>query len=876
MFLITGVGFGWFLSRGMAQPVGEEGPLPRPETAGLSLRRIRILPRSSLGYQLDSRQSETGETVIVLSGGINVILEGVQAPGLAGIGLSTQVGTVDIMTDRAVVWTRGIQSDGSSGALQGREMPLEIYLEGNIIFRQGERVVYADRMFYDARGQVGVLLDAELLTPLPEFDGKQYEGIVRLRATAVRQLDESQFIAQNALITTSRLEKPSYSLVSDSIFFEDRQLPAIDPATGLSQLNRRGDGPRMEHQHHAIARNNRLYVEGIPVFYWPTLATDFQRSSYYINNIRIRNDRVMGTQALVDLDAYQLLGIRNAPSGTDWDVSVDYLSERGLGWGSTFEYTGRSWWGLPGAATGELDLWGIKDEGLDNLGRGRRDLVPEEDFRGHALWRHRHRMADGWQLTGQIGWLSDRSFQEQYYEREWDEDPDAATEIELKRVRDNQSVSIRGSGRINHFFTQTQWLPRLDHYWLGQPLFGDHLLWHEHTSLGYANIGLASMPADPTLAAQWKLLPWELDSLGNRIDVAGERLTTRHELDWPFAVGAIRFVPFALGEMGHWGQDIDGNDIQRAYFQTGIRASVPFWATYPDVSSQVLNLSGLAHKMVFNVEASYADANRNYDQFPLYDSLDDDAIEEFRRRLYFTTFGGVLPGAVPLQYDARTYALRSGLQGSVTSPAIEIADDLEMVRFGMRHRWQTKRGVRGQQHIIDWLLFDVNATWFPDPNRDNFGQDIGVVDYDLRWHLGDRFTFISDAMADFFGGGLRTISGGVLMNRPDRGNGYVGFRAFDGPFHANVLTGSFAYRMTEKWVSTASASIDLADTGNIGQTFSLTRIGESLLVTVGAHVDSSKDNIGMNFMIEPRFLPSIQLTRRTGLVIPPVGAYGIE
>ena len=36
-------------------------------------------------------------------------------------------------------------------------MPLEIYMEGNIVFRQGDRTVYADRMFYDVRRQIGEL-----------------------------------------------------------------------------------------------------------------------------------------------------------------------------------------------------------------------------------------------------------------------------------------------------------------------------------------------------------------------------------------------------------------------------------------------------------------------------------------------------------------------------------------------------------------------------------------------------------------------------------------------------------------------------------------------------------------------------------------------
>ena len=168
----------------------------------------------------------------------------------------------------------------------------------------------------------------------------------------------------------------------------------------------------------------------------------------------------------------------------------------------------------------------------------------------------------------------------------------------------------------------------------------------------------------------------------------------------------------------------------------------------------------------------------------------------------------------------------------------------------------------------------MNATYFPDADRDNFGQELGLMDYDLRWHLGDRFTVLSDGFADVFGDGLKTVSGGVLINRPTLGNGYVGLRTINGPVTSNVLLGSFSYRLSEKWITTAGAAYDFANDGNIGQTFTVTRIGESMLVTLGVNVDASKGNVGFNFLIEPRFLPKLRLTQTTGIDVPPAGAWG--
>jgi len=69
-----------------------------------------------------------------------------------------------------------------------------------------------------------------------------------------------------------------------------------------------------------------------------------------------------------------------------------------------------------------------------------------------------------------------------------------------------------------------------------------------------------------------------------------------------------------------------------------------------------------------------------------------------------------------------------------------------------------------------------------------FGSEFGLFDYDVRWHLGDRFTIVSDGAADFFGHGLRMVSGGVLLNRPSRGNAYLGVRSISAAGLAKIAT----------------------------------------------------------------------------------------
>ncbi|MCA9258558.1 MAG: hypothetical protein KDA61_05135, partial [Planctomycetales bacterium] len=714
------------------------------------MRRYTLFSRSDSPNSVQGRTLPDGRRAIVLSGGVRLLVEGLssdQVPAELG-----PLGVVDISTDRAVVWTSGGDGMFGGAAVQSQEDPLEVYMEGNIEFRQGDRIVYAERMYYDVRRQMGVILDAEVLTPLPEYDGYKYPGLVRLKAAAIRQLDAAHFAATGALVTTSRLEEPSYHFGADQILFTDVQRPDVDPRTGVMQTDPLTHEVSVSHQQMAESRGNALYVRGIPVFYWPTIATDLRKPSFLIDRVRIGNDSIFGTQLMVDWDAYQLFGIRNAPQGTRWSLSTDVFSERGFGFGTNFDYDRPDflWW--EGPAKGFIDFWALaNDDGLDNLGFGRRAIEPERDFRGQLVGRHRQLLASGWEATAEVGWFSDRTFREMFYEREYDEEKSPRTGVRLRRTANNRTLSFEANAQVNRYYTENQSLPRVDHYWIGESVLGDRFVWFEHSQASYSDLDYAVPPSEPTLASLFTPLPWEQGS-----GQSGERLATRQEIDLPMELGVFKVVPYALGELAHWGEALDGNSLDRAYVQTGVRASVPFWAVFPDVRNPLLNLNGLAHKVVWDREFSYADANQNYDELPLYDPLDDVAVTEFRRRIYNPVLGPTVPFS-DAKFDPRFYAVRSGLQGWVTSPSLEIVDDQTAVRTGVRQRWQTKRGGLGRQHIVDWLTLDMNATWFPEANRDNFGQEFGLVDYDLRWHVGDRFSIVSDGAADFFGNGLRTV-----------------------------------------------------------------------------------------------------------------------
>jgi hypothetical protein len=296
------------------------------------------------------------------------------------------------------------------------------------------------------------------------------------------------------------------------------------------------------------------------------------------------------------------------------------------------------------------------------------------------------------------------------------------------------------------------------------------------------------------------------------------------------------------------------------------------WKAYPEIQNRLFNVNGIAHKINWNTEFFYADTNRNIEQLPLYDPLDDNAQEHFRRRLVFNTFGGALPP----KFDSRSYAIRQGLQRYVTASSAEVVEDQMQVRFGLDQRWQTKRGLAGRERIADLVEFDVNAILFPKSDRDNFGQTVGAIDYDFRFHIGDRYTFLSDGYFDVFDKGLNVISGGMLLTRPGRGDYYFGLTALQGPINTIVANSNINYRLNEKWLVMGGSTFDFREVGNVGQTVSLVRIGESFLAQFGFQVDSGRDNAAFFFNLEPRFFPFRGLGNLGGQNIPPAGRYGLE
>ena len=148
------------------------------------------------------------------------------------------------------------------------------------------------------------------------------------------------------------------------------------------------------------------------------------------------------------------------------------------------------------------------------------------------------------------------------------------------------------------------------------------------------------------------------------------------------------------------------------------------------------------------------------------------------------------------------------------------------------------------------------------------------MDYDLRWHPGDRLTVYSSGMFDFFSDGLCMVDVGMVLGRPGKGSFFTSLHYLTGSVENVVMRIGFNYRMSEKWAAAFMSSFDISGKGNIGESVSLTRIGESFLFTAGVNYDDPSDNFSLHFTLEPRFGKKGRVARSLDIVPP--GVYGVD
>jgi hypothetical protein len=904
-----------------------------------SRRVTNIFPRS--GRKPDViflPEQPDGTRVVIYRGGINMVTK------------TPQFGVVDIEAESAVVWRhpdpkKGAEVYGPNGELiENANQPMEVYLEGNVIFRQDEnksagkadqRTYRAPRAYYDFLRDRFVALNGEVdlfapgfISPMkmksPRID--QFHKLLKRPDGTLIMDPEPEIRTERTLMTGSRFPDPAYKINNRTVDLIRQSRPLTDPNTGKQVGDPNDPNPPMDLIWRYDARQNFFYMGPIPVFYWPRLTGETDDLESPLRMISFGSISYFGEELLTAWNGFKVIGVKRPYNVDIWNLDLDYLSARTKDFpalGSEIGWFGRDLFrdltdpyhkdrnagqSITYDYFGYFDIWGLKDSGIDVLGSGpavvtqgpagagkrgyqRSDVPPFQDIRGRFNIRQMQRFLpdddehhfEDLRFQLEIAYVSDRQFLEEYYKRLNETGMDQETLGYMQYQKNNWSWDIWAEANLQTFNTDTQWLPRLDYYRLGDSLFSNLFNYYQHSGVDYANVHTDVMVNNPNLFA---FMPY--DPISNTSGPwSSLRAYTNHEIDMPLNIyDVVRVMPYLQGQIVGWSNQLGGGPfgqqstgpMARFWGAAGVHTEMTAYKLYPNVENEILNIHGLNNKISFFTDFRAAFANQQLNSIAVQDDLDDNEYEFVRRYFAITNWtGGILPGP----YDPRALILRRAL--SPITGTTDIQSTITMLQLGIHQRLQTKRGPEGKRRIIDWMTLDLHGTYFPDAQRDNFGKPWGQTMYNYQWFVGDRTSIISYGWFDFWNltgsqplsnynvagynpKGLNVITTGVSLSRPPRGNVFIGYTVINtGTINTSALNVSTSYWLSPKWFGTFSTSYDFGNKIPLGSMLSFTRIGADYLTSIGMSYDPQRSATQFAVQISPRLSPNLRLGGATGM-----------
>ena len=891
-----------------------------------SQRLIEILPRSQTEIQsLD--QLADGTQVYLIRNGVNITTR------------TSEQGIIDLEADNIVIWIRGekgnpAQLDPTSNKIITKSnQPIEFYLEGHVVVRQDQQRIQgksdqktykADRAYYDLQKEQMLVIDAQLelfapglITPMKLNSPRifQYHPTVNGPDGQPVLSKFSSIQADKTVTTGSRFANPGYRFTSNSVNIDQ----VIDTQAVPSTTGAPFDQNDLTWQ--IDARQNFFYFGRVPVFYWPRFFVEADDLDPPLQGLSFGTNNYFGQQVRADFDVFNIFNIRHLPEIDVWNFDLDYLSARDKSPGQGIALGNEiGWFGTDllrdisdpyhknkattpsrlGAYAGYFDAYGLFDGSRDVLGGGlaiitngtnnnaagragfgRISNPTYQNFRGRVTARHMQSLTtpdtpfdEDFRVNVEVGFFSDRNFLEQYFKRLFDTGLDQENLIYVMRQKQNQAFTFQTEINLQTFNTETQWFPKADYYRIGDSFLNNRLNYYQHTGADYANVHTAAEVNNRTL---FNFLPTDPISNTNRTFESG-RIFTTHELDLPLNFQFIRVTPYLQGQAIGWNNQIQDHAVGRLWGAAGARADVTFWKVYEDAESELFNVHGLNHKI--DLVADFRDAYSNVplNSVGVQDDLDDNTYEYTRRYFALTNYVG---GILPPQYDPRFLMLRRAI--SPITGTTDVQASIETLKLGIHQRLQTKRGQEGKRHINDYMVFDLDTTYFPNAARDNFNKPFGQNFYNYEWYLGDRTSFVSYGWFEFFkiaGNpttvtnnnlrndpfGLHIVTSGISITRIPKGNVFIGYTIVNtGPISTSALNTSYSYWLSPKWFGTAGSSYDFGNDLLLAATGSLTRIGADYLTSVGLTVSPIQHSYQFVFEISPRLSPNLRAGSSSGL-----------
>lgn len=678
-----------------------------------------------------------------------------------------------------------------------------VYLEGDVVLTQGERMIRAERLFYDVENERALILDSVTRAMEPT------RGLpVYVRAEQIRRLDARRYQATNAQLTTSEFHTPHVAIGAAELDFTD-----ITPRDEQGRIVGVQAGSYQ-------ARHTTLNLEGTPVLYWPYSAGTFSRDSQAFKSAKMGYNSDFGGIFETQWYLFNLLGIQ-APEGFDATARADYYTDRGPGGGIDMDYKQDDFFGL-------FRGYYINDGGEDDLGP--RGGPPDTDDRGRVLWRHRQFLPQGWELSLEGAYVSDDNYLESYERNEWENGKDQENLIRVLKRMENWQFSATANWRIPEFLTQTERLPDTRFTMIGEPLT-DHATFYSDNRAGFVRYRYDErrfFNGD----SQRK------DNTGSTGTVA--RGDSRQEVQFPLPeLGPVKITPFVSARGTAWDDSpsyYGGGGRQRGMVGYGVNANLIVSRVFDDVYSELFDLNRLRHVIKADFSAFNSHTNIPPDQLTPFDPGVEDIDD----------FGGVVMG---LRQRWQTKRGLAGKQRTVDWMTL----DLEAGFFHDRQRGEYTHGdyitarpedsissnfvaANWQYRLSDTTMVVYDGVY--DLNRDQVGTSnvSFAVERDprLAYFVGWRYIHDTENNLIAFGANYKLNEKHI-----------IGFREYyDAEEGRNYSTEVIYIRKWPRWYTAVAFDVDRA-LDDVGVNFSLWPEGAPTLGLGSKRYTGLTDSIGV-------------------------------
>jgi LPS-assembly protein len=559
-----------------------------------------------------------------------------------------------------------------------------------------------------------------------------------------------------------------------------------------------------------VATGAVLYVENVPVFYFPYYSRNLGE---HANNFNF----VPGYRSYYGpflLSSYHFW----LNEYLDGDVHVDYRQKQGFGEGPNLNYhLGR--WG-----DGSLKYYYMNDQ--DPSAGGGNSSIPHE--RQRVDFSYFANPVTNLFLKSRVRWQTDTNMVREFFENEYFENPQPNTFVEATKFWQNFSASTYVEPRLNNFLDTIERLPEFRLTGQRQQLWGTPVYYESDNSAGYYE----------------HLFP-ETNSFVRNMNYEAMRVDTYQKLLLPQTFfGWLNLTPRVGGRYTYYstatGPGATTDQVNRWVFDTGVEVTTKASRLWPEAESKFLEVDGLRHIIQPSINYAWVPAPNRYGT-------------------------NVIP-----QFD---YQLPSLRQLPIEFPEYNSIDSIQpenAFRFGLNNKLQTKR--EGQ--VVNLVNWDLYADWnlHPLTNQTTFSDLYSDLTFRPRSWLTLESLTRYELNGGLWRMSLTTLTlQPVSQLSWTIGQFYVRPDLSDSPTSLgqgnNLFLSTIYYRLNENWALRASHRFSAVDGTLQEQDYSIYRDMRSwtaaLTLRVLNNVNGQQD-FGVAFSFSLKALPRVPLGGDTG------------